>query len=91
MPAVTPAPVSPLFSTIELSAISVFVVLTDVSVPETVRLPVTATSAPNDTDVSDTVICVEVALSSIPVEAKFEIVPPSTLSPEIASLSNVSV
>ena len=91
VPAVTPAAVSPLFRTIELSAISVFVVFTDVSVPDTVRLPVTATSAPNDTSASEIVTCVDEALSSIPVEAKFEIVPPSTASPEIWSLSNARV
>ena len=91
VPAVTPAAVSPLLRTIELSAISVFVVFTDVSEPDTVRLPAIATSAPNDTSASATVICVEVALSSIPVDAKSEIEPPSILSPEIESLSNVSV
>ena len=91
VPAVTPAAVSPLFRTIVLSEISVLVVLIDVKVPLTVKSPVTVTSAPNVTPESATVTCVDVALSSIPVDAKSEIVPPSIESPEIASLSNVSV
>ena len=40
---------------------------------------------------SATVIFVDVALSSIPVEAKSLIVPPSTLSPEIWLSASVSV
>ena len=41
--------------------------------------------------VSVSVIFVAVALSSIPVDAKFEIEPPSILSPEIWSFASVSV
>ena len=92
VPAVTPAAVSPLFRTIELSVISVLVVLIDVRVPLTVKSPVTVTSPPNEASpLASSVSAVDVALSSIPVDAKSEIVPPSILSPEIASLSNVSV
>ena len=89
VPAVTPAAVSPLFRTIELSAISVFVVDIDVNVPLTVKSPVIIALPAIVTAVSVTVTCVEVALSSIPVDAKSEIVPPCTESPEIESLSNV--
>ena len=39
----------------------------------------------------DSVNIVDVALSSIPVDAKFEITPPCTLSPEIESSSSVKV
>ena len=91
VPAVTPAAVSPLFRTIELSAISVLVVFTEVNVPLTVKLPVTIAFPAIVMSESVIVNCVDVALSSIPVDAKSEIVPPSIESPEIASLSNVSV
>ena len=70
----TPAPVSPEFRTIELSVIVVFVVSIDVSVPLTVKSPVTVTSAPKlALPDASSVSAVAVALSSIPVDAKFEI------------------
>ena len=46
---------------------------------------------PNVAVVSDNVNFVEVALSSIPVDAKSEIVPPWTLSPETWLAANVRV
>ena len=48
-------------------------------------------ATPNVAVVSVSVTLVDVALSSIPVDAKFEIVPPCTLSPEIWLSASVSV
>ena len=77
VPAVTAAPDSPLFKTIVLSVIAVLVVSIEVKVPSTVRLPATVTAPANEADSSaPKVRTVWSELSVIPVEVKFEYVPP---------------
>ena len=92
VPEVTPAPDSPLLRTIVLSVIVVLVEAIEVKVPLTVKSPVTVTAPANDADSSaPKVRTVWSALSSIPVDAKLEIVPPSTESPDTESAVNVKV
>ena len=76
-PLITALPVTSSEARVEAPAASVFAP----------KSPATA----NVAAVSVSVIFVAVALSSIPVEAKSEIVPPSILSPEIWSSASVSV
>ena len=92
VPEVTPAPDSPLLRTIVLSVIVVLVEAIEVKVPLTVKSPVTVTAPANDADSSaPKVRTVWSALSSIPVEVKFEYVPPSSESPLIWSAASVKV
>jgi hypothetical protein len=59
--------------------------------PPTVKLPVTSAAVLIVTFASATVTFVAVALSSIPTDAKSEIVPPSILLPEIWLSASVNV
>ena len=91
-PSVTPAPDSPLFKTIVLSSIVVLVEEIEVTEPLTVKSPVTVTAPAKVADSSAAKVrTVWSALSSIPVEAKLLIVPPSILSPDSWSFARVKV